>query len=140
MANGVIPAGFVPLGGETRFIATIGPVHISDTAPWRFGIATGDAHRNDYGFVEGGLVMALADHAMYLDIIRSTEHRQVATVSQNTDFLSGARPGEWIEARPVIVRKTRSLVFAKAHVFAGDERLLATATSVWKVVGGAASD
>jgi len=138
VTEATVPAGFAPLGGETRFIDTIGPVFVSDGAPWRFGIATGDAHRNDYGFVEGGLVMALADHAMYLDIVRSTEHRHVATVSQNTDFIAGARPGDWIEARPVIVRKTRSLVFTRAQVVAVDDRLLATATGVWKVVEGKA--
>lgn len=136
MTQDAIPAGFAPLGGETRFIETIGPVHASGAAPWRFGIATTEAHRNDYGFVEGGLVMALADHAMYLNILHATAIRHVATVSQNTDFLAGARPGEWIEARPEIVRKTRSLVFTKAQVVAGDARLLATATGIWKVVEG----
>lgn len=136
MPDETIPAGFTPLGGETRFIETIGPVLVSDNPPWRFGIATSAVHQNDYGFVEGGLVMALADHAMYLNILRTTDIRHVATVSQNTDFLAGAKPGEWIEARPDIVRKTRSLVFTKALVVAGDDRLLSTATGVWKVVEG----
>ena len=56
------------------------------------------------------------------------------TVSLNVDFVAGGRLGEWIEAVPEIVRKTQSLVFAKAQVLADSERLIATATGVWKVV------
>ena len=129
-----VPAGFVALGGPARFVATIGPFYVTETAPWRLGLVAGEEHCNEHGFVEGGAMMALADHAMYFDIVKSTEIRNAATVSLNTDFLANARPGDWIETRPAIVRKTRSLVFTRAEVFAGDDRLLATVTAVWKVV------
>lgn len=79
--------------------------------------------------------MALTDHAVGFNIFRSVAGgTSFATVSLNVDFVAGGRLGDWIEAVPEIVRKTRTLVFAKAQVLADGDRLIATASGVWKFV------
>lgn len=130
------PRGFVARLPGTTFNDTMGPIFASESGPpWRLGLFAAAKHGNPHGLLDGGLIMALADHAIGFNIFRSVEGgTSFATVSLNVDFVAGGRLGEWIEAVPEIVRKTKTLVFAKAHITANSERLLATASGVWKFV------
>jgi uncharacterized protein (TIGR00369 family) len=85
--------------------------------------------------LDGGLIMALTDHAIGFNIFQSVAGgTSFATISLNVDFVAGGRLGEWIEAVPETVRATRSLVFAKAQVLGEGGRLIATASGIWKFV------
>ena len=130
------PAGFGARARDDSFNDTMGPVFASENGPpWRLGLWAAPKHQNPHGLLDGGLIMALTDHAIGFTIFRSVAGgTSFATVSLNVDFVAGGRLGEWIEAVPEIVRKTRSLVFAKAQVLADGGRLIATASGVWKFV------
>ena len=130
------PKGFAARARDGGFNDTMGPVFVSEEgSPWRLGLWAAPKHQNPHGLLDGGLIMALTDHAIGLNIFRGIDGgTSFATVSLNVDFVAGGRLGEWIEAVPEIVRKTRTLVFAKAHILAGDNRLIATASGVWKFV------
>lgn len=130
------PDGFGARAPDDSFNSTMGPIYASETGPpWRLGLRAAPKHQNPHGLVDGGLIMALTDHAIGFNIFRSVEGgTSFVTVSLNVDFVAGGRLGEWIEAVPEIVRKTRTLVFAKAQILAEGDRLIATASGVWKFV------
>ncbi|MDA0367458.1 MAG: PaaI family thioesterase [Proteobacteria bacterium] len=131
----VAPEGFAPRPSDDSFNDTMGPVFVSTSGPpWRMGLWATAKHQNPHGMLDGGLIMALADHAIGFNIFQSVAGgTSFATIGLNVDFVAGGRLGEWIEAVPEIVRKTRTLAFAKARVTA-DGRLIATASGVWKFV------
>jgi acyl-coenzyme A thioesterase PaaI-like protein len=55
------------------------------------------------------------------------------TVRLMTDFLSGARMGEWVEASSELIRRDGDLFSVRGRLWAG-ERTLMTGTGVFKVV------
>jgi len=48
--------------------------------------------------------------------------------------MQAATPGAWINCRAEFLRKTRSLRFMRADVYAGDKHI-ASASGVWKAIG-----
>jgi acyl-coenzyme A thioesterase PaaI-like protein len=44
------------------------------------------------------------------------------------------RLGEFVEVRSEVVRATRSVVFLEAKMLVGD-RVVATASGIWKIIG-----
>jgi uncharacterized protein (TIGR00369 family) len=130
------PAGFAAREDGESFNATMGPIFAStDGPPWRLGVWAAPKHQNPHGMLDGGLIMALTDHAIGFNIFQSVAGgTSFATISLNVDFVAGGRLGEWIEAVPETVRATRSLVFAKAQVLGEGGRLIATASGIWKFV------
>ena len=130
------PAGFAARPDGDSFNATMGPVFAStDGPPWRLGVWAAPKHQNPHWMLDGGLIMALTDHAIGFNIFQSVERgTSFATISLNVDFVAGGRMGEWIEAVPAVVRKTNTLVFAKAQVLGEGGRLIATASGIWKFV------
>lgn len=89
-------------------------------------------HCNSRGIVHGGMLMTFADGLLATAVWRATG-KVGLTVRMNSDFLSIARPGEWVEGTAEVTRAGRSLVFAEARVNAGT-RLVLTASGVFKVM------
>lgn len=126
--------GWTPLRHE-GFILHIGPMWTKpEGAHQLYAIATDERHRNHNGGVHGGLIAALADHAMGNGARNANEGRAVATVQMDVQFLAAGRLGDFLIARSHVVRLTRSIVFMRCEVSAGD-RAVATGTGVWKILG-----
>ncbi len=89
-------------------------------------------HCNSRGIVHGGMLMTFADGLLATAVWRATG-KVGLTVRMNSDFLSIARPGEWVEGTAAVTRAGRSLVFAEARVNAS-ARLVLTASGVFKVM------
>lgn len=71
---------------------------------------------NGEGWLQGGMFTALADEAMVLAIYSLlTEGETMATISETTSFMRGARDGVLI-ARGTVVKKGRRVAFAEAEV------------------------
>jgi uncharacterized protein (TIGR00369 family) len=102
-----------------------------------FGFLVEHRHMNSSESVHGGMLMALADIAMSRTTRMATGAATCSTVSLTCDFLSPGKPGDLIEARATITRRTRTMVFLSAEVIAGD-RLLLVAQGIWKI--GAAQE
>lgn len=125
-----VPPGFVArpdAGGE--FHKMMGPVWLHPDG--RTGIRVEARHTNPIGITDGGFVMTLADHTCGFAIFAAAHSSRAVTVSLNCDFMGSARVGEWIECRPIITRRTRTLAFARAEITCGD-RLLLVASGIWK--------
>ena len=82
-------------------------------------------HMNSGGVVHGGCLMAFADFALF-----GLAHEALAddtyglTVAFTSEFLSGAKEGQLIEARGEVLRKGRSLVFVRGLIYADGEPCL----------------
>jgi acyl-coenzyme A thioesterase PaaI-like protein len=94
----------------------------------------GPEHMNGGGFMHGGCLMTFADAALFTIARPATEGSFGVTVNLSGDFLDAARVGEFIEARGVITRGARSLVFVRGLVTA-DARPVLSFTGIIKKVG-----
>ncbi len=88
-----------------------------------------DMH-NGVGWLQGGILAALADEAMALalyPLLSNTEG--IATISESTSFIRGMQEG-FIIAEGRVIRKGRRVAFAECEVFVdNDEKTLLSRTS-----------
>ena len=98
-----------------------------------YGFLVEDHHLNGNGIVHGGMLMTFIDQAIGMVVYAAIERKPCATIQLNTHFLDAGRPGEFIEARAEIVRKTRSVVFTRGALTANG-RLLLSAEGIWKIL------
>lgn len=94
-----------------------------------------DMH-NGEGWLQGGLFVSLADEAMALalyTVLGGTE--RVATVSEATSFMKGARDGK-VVATGRVVKKGRRIAFTEGEVReeTPDGELLARTTAAFAVM------
>ncbi|MGE0714286.1 MAG: PaaI family thioesterase [Alphaproteobacteria bacterium] len=105
-----------------------------DEQGWAYGFLAGDRHVNPSGVVHGGMLMTLADQALSITVWEAAERRPCVTVQLDTHFLSPVRPGDFVEARARVVRRTRSMVFVDGALAVNGDTVL-TAMGVWKILG-----
>lgn len=89
-----------------------------------------DMH-NGVGWLQGGMLVALADEAMALAVYTQlADGEGIATISESTSFIRGVREGT-ISAEGRVIRKGRRVAFCEAEVWAdnGGERSLLSRTS-----------
>jgi|APMI01.1.fsa_nt_gi uncharacterized protein (TIGR00369 family) len=96
----------------------------------RFGFACDEGHTNAMGWVHGGLLMTFADQVLGLSVQDALNSDRVATVTLNCDFVSGVRPGSWIEGQARILRTTKTLVFVEGTIWRG-ETIVLNANGIW---------
>jgi uncharacterized protein (TIGR00369 family) len=85
---------------------------------------------NGVGWLQGGLLVALADEAMAIAVYSQlAEGEGIATISESTSFIKGTRDGIiWAEGR--VIRKGRRVAFCEGEVWTGaDKRTLLSRTS-----------
>lgn len=76
-----------------------------------------DMH-NGVGWLQGGMLAALADEAMALALYTLLSRNEgIATISESTSFIKGVQEG-FIIAEGRIIRKGRRVAFAEGEVFA----------------------
>jgi acyl-coenzyme A thioesterase PaaI-like protein len=104
---------------------------------WRYGLCTTGEHANPNGVVHGGVLMTFADHGLSFLAWEAAERAPCTTIQLNTQFLDGIVPGEFIELRGEVTRRTRGLVFLRGVVFAhgeGGERAVGAVDGIWRVL------
>ena len=86
--------------------------------------------QNGVGWLQGGILAAIADEAMALAIyplLSKTEG--IATISESTSFIRGIQEG-FIIAEGRVIRKGRRVAFAESEVFAdNNEKMILSRTS-----------
>jgi uncharacterized protein (TIGR00369 family) len=85
---------------------------------------------NGVGWLQGGMLVALADEAMALALYPLLEKNEgIATIAESTSFIRGVRKGV-ILAEARVIRKGRRVAFMEAEVLADDgEKTLLSRTS-----------
>ncbi|MDI6718507.1 MAG: PaaI family thioesterase [Methanomicrobiales archaeon] len=91
---------------------------------------------NGAGWLQGGIYLSLTDEAMALALYSVLGPGEgVATISESTSFIRGAREGGLI-ARGRVVRRGRRVAFAEGEVRreGGDAELLARTTASFAIL------
>lgn len=116
------------------FVGLVGPLWTrQEESGWTYGVLAGPAHLNPAGAVHGGLLMSLMDHALSAIAWESVGRRACVTVQMDTQFLSGARQGQFLLARGRVARASSSLVFMNGTVSVEGQQILA-ASAIFKVL------
>ncbi|NTE65524.1 PaaI family thioesterase [Agrobacterium tumefaciens] len=120
---------------DDGFISYVGPVLYKAfaEAEGRFRFHAEAKHKNRAGYVQGGMLMTLADRAMGRTARRAEPDRPQATAQFDMQFYEPARIGETVDIVCTVVRETRHLVFMRSELFVGD-RHIASAHGVWKII------
>ena len=133
-------AAFDPAAGgwkpfrDTGFIELVGPVWFRrETADTAYAFRAEPKHANLVKVVQGGMLMTFADRALGAAAWASAGDRPCVTVQFNMHFISSAQIGDFVEARPEVIRRTASLIFMRGVLSAGD-RVVASCDGVWKIL------
>ena len=104
---------------------------ISETE-YEFTTVLQDFHMNASGTTHGGYIMSVLDSGM-----GTSAHQFIGgvavTISLNTNFIGGSKPGDKILGYAQMKKQTSSLLFMYGELKC-DDRLLATAEGIWKVI------
>jgi len=104
---------------------------------WLYGLLTGPEHANPAGIVHGGVLMAFADHGLSFLAWEAAERAPCTTIQLNTHFLDAIKPGEFIELRGEVTRRTRGLVFVRGVIGVSDGngiRDVGAIDGIWRVL------
>jgi uncharacterized protein (TIGR00369 family) len=143
-----IPDGFVPHTRSSPVTDPWQPLLARRTAEaFELGFDVRTDHCNGRGLLHGGVLAALADNAMGLSlglVLESAGDRHgsgavsgIVTTTLSLDYLDMARPGDWVEIRPRVIKAGGGSGVVDALVVAGDGRVLARANAVFKVLRAA---
>ena len=101
----------------------------------RCHLDVGEEHANRHGVLHGGIATAILDNAMGATSSLSVDPRgrePFMTITMSTQFLAPAFTGKRVTARGRITGGGRSLLFVEGELVDEDDRLIATATGVFK--------
>ena len=127
------PDGYVLSTSRGPYTTHNGPFYHKVTeGGFRHGVRVKKRHCNSRGIPHGGMLMAFADGLLGTAVWRETQ-MVALTVRMNSDFLSSARPGEWLEGTARVTRATKSVAFCEAELFVGSRPVL-KASGVFKIM------
>jgi acyl-CoA thioesterase len=113
-------------------------MELSGTEPGA-GTATlhlGEQHVNPNGVAHGAVLFALVDTAMGKATMSTVDDGQYcASVELSLRFIRPASEGELI-ADATVVKRGRSIVHLEARVHDSDDRLIATSSGTFAILGG----
>lgn len=117
------------------FAGLIGPLWTrKEAVSWAYGLRATADHLNPAAVVHGGLLTSLIDHAISAIAWEAIGRRACVTVQLDTQFISAAREGQFLQARGRVVRATSSLVFMQGSISVDDLEIV-TASALMKIIG-----
>jgi acyl-coenzyme A thioesterase PaaI-like protein len=81
--------------------------------------------------------MAFADHGLSFLAWEAAERAPCATIQMNSQFVGGVTPGEFVELRGEVVRRTSGLVFVRGMMVAlggSAEREVFAVDGIWRIL------
>jgi len=130
-----IPPGYVQMNWMGGFGRQIGPLFEKNNpdGTYSWGFLVSDHHTNGMHNAHGGMLMSFADMAIG-HVISQKVHRFWVTVRLLTDFISGAKLGEFVEGTGELVGQEADLFTVRGRIWTGD-RTIMTAAGVFKSLG-----
>lgn len=119
-----VPQGYKQLAGASPAEDEIGPFYYNKAdSGLRMGFFAQHKNCNGLGTVHGGVLMCFADYAATM-LALSGVRENCATISFSSDFMAGAKLGDWVEAGGEVVKRTGTLTFLRGQLSVGDELLM----------------
>lgn len=89
---------------------------------YQLAIRFGEAHSNTRGGLHGGVIATLSDNAMGLTlaITPAGTPKGFVTTSLAVDYISAAKPGQWVVVAPRLIKRGRSSGVVDALIYADD--------------------
>jgi acyl-coenzyme A thioesterase PaaI-like protein len=135
MISSSVPEGFRPFVSRGRFPDKIGPLYFrKEGEEYSYGFLADESHANGNGVIHGGMLMSFLDEALGQIIWRLLDKKRCATITLNFDFISSAKPGDWIELKAELSKKGIAVIFVRGELLVEGNRIL-TADGIWKVIG-----
>jgi len=134
-----IPDGWTPIHSfdYDTFEKYAGPIYKPPQqvdGEQRYGFLVEKRHCNPYGMLHGGMLSTVADTLLGSVVYHATGGVPIATIYLNTEFIAGAREGDWVEGKATLRKKGRRVVFTQGDFFVGD-KLIATSAGAWAIIG-----
>ncbi len=130
------PPGFAPRTVNGRFLEPIGPLYVRQDAgggPGIYGLRVLPAHCNIKDMAHGGMLATLADVVLGIGgLEQAGTPGFFVTISLQTDFLGPAMLGAWVECRPEMLRRTRTMMFVQG-LFTADGEPALRASGVFRL-------
>ncbi len=119
-----LPEGFKSLTGISPAEDHIGPFYYrKGETGLELGFLATAENCNGIGTVHGGVLMCFADYVVTM-LALSGVKENCATISFTSDFVSGARLGDWLEGTGEVVRRSGSVTFVRGQLQVGDKTVL----------------
>ncbi|MDF2368376.1 PaaI family thioesterase [Sneathiella sp.] len=117
-----VPEGFEIVEGKGPFTDANGPFYekivSKDKVIRAFRVE--ERHLNSIKIIHGGMLMTFADSAL-ATAVRHVSGRSSVTIKMNSEFLSPAREGDWVESDVEVIRSTRSVAFVRGDLKIGNK-------------------
>jgi len=130
-----VPDGFTRMEWFSGFGRQMGPLYqrLNEDGTYARAFPVCDHHTNGMGNCHGGMLMAFADTA-FGHAVSLHANRYWVTVRLLTDFVSGAKLGEWVEGSGEVLGEEDNLYNVRGRIWVGD-RTIMTGTAVFKGMG-----
>jgi acyl-coenzyme A thioesterase PaaI-like protein len=127
-----IPQGFIINERRGPFTNHNGPFYIKkDSDRWTHGAFILDRHCNAANIAHGGMLMSFADGVLGHTVYSKTKRAGV-TIKFNSEFLSAAREGEWLEGYGDVSRVRGDYVYCNTMLKVSTRNVLSV-TSIFKL-------
>jgi uncharacterized protein (TIGR00369 family) len=118
------PEGFKHYQGMSPAEDNVGPFFYRKVeGELQLGMRAAQKHANGNGAVHGGVLLAFADYAATMLALSGVKETCV-TISLNSDFLAGAKLGDWIDGSGEVIKRTGSLTFLRGQLAVDGEPVL----------------
>jgi len=130
-----VPEGYTRMEWFHGFGRQIGPLYqrVLEDGSYTRAFPVCEHHTNGMGNCHGGMLMAFADMA-FGHAVSLHANRYWVTVRLLTDFVSGAKMGEWVEGTAKITGESDGFYNVSGRIWVG-ERTIMTGTAVFKGMG-----
>lgn len=126
MSDMAIPTGFEPAAFTPGFLDHGGPYYLGPKAEGVrvIGLAVCPHHINYLDAAHGGVISTFADVALSHAVYDAERPRLApSTVTLTVHYLTGARLGDWLEARVRIDRLGGRTAYTSGGIWRGDEQI-----------------
>ena len=106
--------------------------NISETE-YEFKATINKNHLNTAGITHGGFISALIDAGAGTAAHRAAGNTPCVTISLDLKFIATTKIGQEIIGFTKILKKTKSMIFLICHLKV-DEKIIASASGIWKIL------
>lgn len=127
------PEGFRPITSENPFGKAVGPIYEKmEKEAWVRGFRVEEKHTNRAKIAHGGALMTFADIVLATAVWEELQAPFV-TIQMESQFVSPARVGAWVEGRATITKRTTDLVFVHGLLSVSEKPVLSV-SGIFKIL------